>query len=352
MRFLMVVLTSCLWPVLAMDGEPGYDLWYGLQEAPPVLGAAPGTARLPALRALDDWLSEPNSEIDPGVIAYYQARVDGVLSLIEDSPVTRGVRVFQLYSSSMIVQSPSVVFAFDLDQGPNKSLVETPESEGVGFRMTGEQVARLANLVDVSFHTHEHYDHVDFELVGALLAAGKTVVVTESNRQLWAEQPWHDQLTVLAQTLDKPLELGPLKIDVLHDKQWDNEAHTKGTPCNAFLVTTPEGIGVLSKGDINCSLRFYGWLQALVKRGRHADLFVGTPFYWRGADLTQDIDALLQPIWCIGHVWEFTHRKAGESGGATGMYGMNCFIQQQKVRKGAVRVLSWGEHLDYVPAAR
>jgi hypothetical protein len=333
-------------PVYGTEAD-ALRLWESLQQAPADAQAAASPVRLKALSALDKWLAAANSERDPAVIAYYQERVDHVLTQLENEPLTEGVRVFQLYSSSVIVQTPDGILGFDLVQGPNKSLQKTAEEEGVAFRMAPQQIARLAQAVDVSFHTHEHYDHVDLEIVRALADAGKTIVVTASNRALWQDQPWHERLSVPGQTLHEPHRIGAFQVDVLWDHQWDNEEHPSGTPCNAFLVTTKAGVGVLVKGDINCGLRLYGWLNALTQRGRHVNLFLGTPFYWRGADMTPEIDALLQPLWCIGHVWEFTHRKAGARGGATGSYVMNLFTQQRNVREGAVRVLSWGEHLDF-----
>lgn len=348
LRF-MLTLALILTGALAAAEDPGPALWRGLKQAPPAAGVNP--ERQKALRALDKWLAAADSETDPAVVAYYQRAVDHVLDQLEDEPVAAGVRVFQLYSSSAVVQTPETVFAFDLDQGPNRSLSKPPEEEGVPLRMTDAQVSRLAELVEVSFHTHEHNDHVDYELVRALAAAGKTVVVTESNRERWTDQPWSGKLTVLEQTLEKPHTLGPLKVDVLHDFQWDDKAHTSGTPCNAYLVTTRDGVGVLTKGDINSGTDLYAWLEKMTARGRRVDLVLGTPLFWRGPDLTREIDALLEPVWCVGHVWEFTHRKSGERGGATGTYAMNVFSLRRQVRAGAALVLSWGEHFDFAPAA-
>ncbi|MBN2311965.1 MAG: MBL fold metallo-hydrolase [Candidatus Hydrogenedentes bacterium] len=336
--------------VAAGAQDPGEALWRGLQENPPT---APQTAeRIEALKALDTWLAEPDSEKNEAVVAYYQRAVDHAFDCIEREKPGKGVRVFQLYSSSVIVQTPDTVFAIDLDQGPNKRLDQAASEEGVAFRMREDQIARLARLVDVSFHTHEHYDHVDFAITRALIEAGKTVVVTESNKALWAEQPWAEKLVVLDQTLDEPHELGGLTVDVLHDHQWDNETHTRGTPCNAFLIATADGTCVGTKGDINCGLRLYGWLNVMVERGRHVDVMVGSPIYWRGANLMREIDALLAPVWAAGHVWEFTHRSAGERGGATGTYARNSLGVAHAIEAGEACALSWGEHLDIEPARK
>lgn len=331
----------------SMAVELDKTLWDKLQANPP--SVPQDVKRLEALKELDVWLSEADSESTEAVVAYYQRAVDRTLDLLETGNITKGVRFFQLYSSSVIIQTPETIFAIDLDQGPNKRLDTTPDIEGVSFRLTSEQIKRLANVVDVSFHTHEHSDHIDFQLTCALLDAGKTVVVTQSNKDMWADQPWVEELTVLEQTLNRPHTLDSLKVDVLEGHQWNNDEHTDGTPCNAFLITTSDGTAVFAKGDINCGLRLYGWLNVMVQSDRHVDLIVGSPIFWRGANLVSEIDALLSPVWAVGHVWEFEHRPRGKKGGATGTYSSNFRAVGHYVRSGTPIVLSWGEHLTLTP---
>ena len=322
-------------------------LWQGILANPPALEHT--DARHVALKALDERLMQPDSECAPDVIAYYHRAVDRALDALESEPPAKGIRLFQLYSSSVIVQTPETVFAIDLDQGPHENRSRTGPDAAVRFGMTPEHIARLARLVDIAFHTHEHHDHVDYEITKTLCESGKTVVVTASNREHWQDEPWAGRLIVLEQTLAKPHTVGVLTVDVLHDYQWDNEAHTGGTPCNAYLITTPGGTGVLSKGDINCGLRLYGWLQIMAANGRHVDLVTGSPGFWRGVNTAREIDALFSPVWAIGHVWEFTHRSAGKPGGATGTYTANLMMTRHLFQKGTPVVLSWGEYLDLGP---
>jgi len=49
-------------------------------------------------------------------------------------------------------------------------------------------VKRLASLIEYSFHTHEHDDHIDYQLTRALLDAGQTVIVTASNKEMWRDR--------------------------------------------------------------------------------------------------------------------------------------------------------------------
>jgi L-ascorbate metabolism protein UlaG (beta-lactamase superfamily) len=303
-------------------------------------------ARQQALAGVDAFIARPDSEQLEDLIAYYQAAVDRVLDTLQKERVASGVRIFQLYSSSVIVQTPETVFAFDLDQGPNQHLNQTPAEEGVAFRMNDAQLTRLASLVDYVFVTHEHSDHVDLQLTKALLDAGKTVIVTDSNKAMWKDLPWAEKLTVLEQTVKTPLEVGPLKVDVLRDHQWGKSSHVSGTPCNAFVVTTPGGLTVMTKGDINCGLQLYGWLNLLKQRGQRVDVVVGSLLFWRGVDTLAQWDALFSPLWLPGHAWEFEHRKAGLPQG-------NCtsFMQAWQATRDVshsekVQVLSWGEWID------
>jgi len=349
MRILVVAVAVLVFGgcSVATAAEAGKALWEKLQAAPPALPHS--DERIEALKALDAWLSEADSETTDAVVAYYQQAVDHALDLLESGKGGKGVRLYQLYSSSVIIQTPETVFAVDLDQGPDERLDATPDAEAVLFLLTPEQITRLAKAVDISFHTHEHTDHVDLELTRALLDAGKTVVVTQSNKDRWAEEPWAEKLVVLRQTIARPHKLGSLKVDVLEDHQWGDDEHTNGTPCSAFLITMPDGTSVFTKGDINCGLRLYGWLSIMVQRGRHVDLVVGSPLFWRGVDLMREIDALLSPVWAVGHAWEFTHRAPGKKGGAAGSYSSNYQIVRRNARSGVPVALTWGEHLDLKP---
>ncbi len=287
----------------------------------------------------------PDSDRRPEVIAYYRQAVDRVLDSIESNPVTDGVRVFQLYSSSVLLQTPEVVCAIDLDQGPNRDLSVSPEEEGVDFRLKNEQVERLADVVDLSFHTHQHHDHIDHQLTAALLAAGKTVIITPEIMQMWENEAWAGDLTILDQTVEEPHEIGGLTVDLLRDHQWGNDMHTSGTVCNAYVIATSD-VSIMAKGDINCGLRLYGWLQMLVSRGEKVEMLVGSPGYWRGIDCRREIDELLSPLWAPGHCWEFTHRPEGEARGNCGTFTSSHRSAENLAGPERAVVLTWGESID------
>lgn len=323
---------------------PSEGIWDALLDSPPSLHS--NKTRDAALGALDKWLEQPNSELSPDCVAYYRRAVDRVLHLLQTEKPKKNIRVFQLYSSSVIVQTRSCIFAIDLDQGPNEDLNQTPEEEGVAFRMTDAQVGALADCIDYAFYTHEHGDHIDYEISRALLARGKTLIAPESTKKVWAGNAWAGKIVTPPQTLGKGTRIGNLVVDVLWDHQWNNDGHSSGTPCNAYVITTPEGITVATKGDINCALRLYGWLHVLHEKGRKIDLMVGSPIYWHGVTLIREIDALLKPVWLPGHNWEFGHRKAGEPRGHVSTFTSSQTLLRANCKKGRVTVLSWGEYLE------
>jgi L-ascorbate metabolism protein UlaG (beta-lactamase superfamily) len=339
-----VAVLLLAWTTTTFSADEGDTIAAALDAAKPALPMT--EARQEALKSLDTWIARPSSHKDKALIAYYQAAVDRALHALEHEKVASGVRIFQLYSSSVIVQTPETVFAFDLDQGPNVKLDRTPVEEGVDFRLTDDQRAKIAALVEYSFHTHEHSDHIDFQLTQALLEAGKTVVVTESNKTMWQAYPWAEKLTVLKQTLNSPTKLGPLMVHVLQDHQWGDTMHTTGVPCNAFVVTTPGGITVMTKGDINCGLQLYGWLSLLKQHGQGVDVVVGSTLFWKGVNTLREWDALFSPLWLPGHVWEFEHREDNEPKGNCSAYAEGWRFVRNATHSEKVQVLSWGEWID------
>jgi L-ascorbate metabolism protein UlaG (beta-lactamase superfamily) len=340
----LTAVLCMVWATAAFAAKEGEAIAAGLDAARPA--ATMTERRQAAIKALDSWITQPGSDRDPAVIAYYQAVVDRALGMLEREKITSGVRIFQLYSSSVIVQTPETVFAFDLDQGPNVDLTKTPSEEGIAFRLADAQVAKIASLVKYSFHTHAHSDHVDYQLTKALLDARRTVIVTEDNKRTWAMQPWGDRLMVLGQTVDAPAAVGPLKVHVLCDHQWNNAAHTSGMPCNAYVIETPGGVAVMTKGDINCGLQLYGWLSLLKQRGRHVDVVVGSTLFWRGVNTLAEWNRLFSPLWLPGHAWEFEHRKDTEPKGNCAAFFDAWLFTRIASGSEKVQVLSWGEWID------
>ena len=373
----LCVVTLLVGARLAWADAEGDALAAALAKAPPSQGMT--EARQKAVAAMDAWIARPRSERLEPVIRYYNAAVDRVLNKLETEKITSGLRIFQLYSSGVIVQTPETVFAFDLNEGPQwrkwpanfnpeaEAAEMGPDSErrgrmiqrmkqaeeqlgnGPRFVFSEEQEKRFVALIDYSFHTHQHGDHISRQLSEALLKAGKTVVVTESNRASWKRYPWAEKLTVLEQTVQTPQTVGPLKVDVLWDHQWNNLLHESGTPCDAFVVTTPGGLAVMTKGDTNCGLQLLGWLTLLKERGQKIDVVVGSVIFWKGVPVLPQWSRLFTPLFLPGHTWEFGHRNEDQPQG-----NCNAYLQAWGwAREGAApekaNVLTWGESID-IPA--
>ena len=328
----------------ALADTKGDAIAAALRAAPPTLPMT--EARREALGALDELLTQPRSERMQPCVDYYCAAIDRALDTLEKEPVTSGVRIFQLYSSSVIVQTPETVFAFDLIPARSwlKSLARGGDRRSL--REPDAHMARLASLVDYSFHTHAHGDHVSLPLSKALIEAGKTVVVTKSNKEQWQQHPWAEKLTVLPQTVKEPVDVGPLKVDVLWDHQWSDSRHNRGMPCNAFVVTTPGGLTVMTKGDTNCGLQLVGWLSLLKQRGQSIDVVVGSVIFWRGVGTLPQWDALFTPLWLPGHAWEFSHRRKDQAKGNCAAFVQSWQFVPEPSRSERAQVLSWGEWID------
>jgi len=308
--------------------------------------------RAQILKALDGFLEQPNSERSPKVALYYQGMVDRALDEIETLEVTEGVAIWKLYSSSFVIKTPQITFAGDLDEGPNKDSGNPDRRsglDGITFHMTPQQRARLAKLVDVSFHTHRHHDHVNYPITQELVKAGKTVIVPPDIRKMWENEPFADGLTTIGESPEMTRRFGPLQVQVLASRQWMAVDHTSACPCNAYLVTTDNGVSILFKGDINDGKDILPWLQGLKAREQTIDLYIGHVSFWWGDDALMPITRLFDPFIIPGHEYEFTHRKRGEPGSGTGSYTSRIARFRAPLGRGKGIVLSWGERFDYMP---
>jgi hypothetical protein len=179
--------------------------------------------------------------------------------------------------------------------------------------------------------------------------AGKTVIVPRDIRDMWADEPFASKLTVLEAGQGKEHRVGDLAVEVLASSQWMAADHTVECPCNAYLVTTDNGINVLTKGDINDGNDILPWLEDIKARGEGVDLYVSSLGFWWGRDGFPQVQRLFDPFLIPGHEYEFTHRKPGESGSGTGSYGSYCKRFETALQRGKAVILSWGERFHYQP---
>ena len=332
--------------------EPG-----GLGDLRAELLGTPATGRLDdqrqaLLARLDGFLEQPSSERSDDVAAYYQAMIDHALAEIAAHTVDEGVAVWKLYSSALVLKTAKATFGIDLDEGPNSDS-GNPDKDaglsGIKLHLTAGQRTRLAELVDASFHTHRHHDHVNYLITAELVKAGKTVVVPEDIRTMWRDEPFSSGLTVLRPSPGRKHRVGELGVEILGSRQWMAQDHSVACPCNAYLVTTDNGVNILFKGDINDGQEVLPWLREVKARGRGVDLYVSALSFWWGKDALPQIQRMFDPFLIPGHEYEFTHRKPGESGAGTGSYGSMCRRFRTSTARGKCAVLSWGETFRYVP---
>lgn len=302
--------------------------------------------RIPILGQLDEALRAPFSWRNPAVVAYYQAMVDRALDEVERETVREGIVLWKLYSSSFLVKTPKTVFGIDLDQGPNqRSLDKTPAQEGVALAMTQGQKERLGELVEYSFHTHFHHDHIDYELVRELLKRGKTVIVTEENARAMRGKPFYEKakrnVRTPPQTDRTPVRLGPLAVYVCRDCQYMREDRSAKAECNAYIIVTDDGCTIMSKGDLNCGDRFVPWLKAWKDQGHTLDIYASSFWSMIGPRIQPQVVAMLDPLLVPAHEYEFTHHPGLQWAGAS--YAGSSASLRQSASRGKAVVLSWGE---------
>ena len=350
MRWMWIIAVMA--SVGAARSEPGTlaDVRAGLLSTP--AGAGPDDQRQALLASLDGFLEQPDSERSDEVAAYYRAMIDHALAEIAAERVYDGVVIWKLYSSALVVKTPRAVFGIDLDEGPNSDSGHPDRVAGLAgikLHMTAGQRTRLAELVDVSFHTHRHHDHVNYQITEELVQAGKTVVVPEDIRTMWRDEPFSSRLTVLTPSPGHRHRVGELGVEVLGSRQWMAQDHSVECPCNAYLVTTDNGVNVLFKGDINDGQEMLPWLRQVKARGDGVDLYVSAPSFWSGQNAVPPLQRMFDPFVIPGHEYEFTHRKPGESGAGTGSYRSQWGRFRSSIDRGKCAVLSWGEKFRYVP---
>ncbi|MDD2710946.1 MAG: MBL fold metallo-hydrolase [Verrucomicrobiae bacterium] len=295
--------------------------------------------RLEVLKKMDQRLSAPFSEKDPEVAQSYQGKVDAVIEDIGKIKVARGMVVWKLYASSFIVKTPEMVFAVDLCEGPNRNILGGPVSP---FCFKQQQRRRLARLIDCSFHTHHHFDHVSYQMAEELARNGRKVIVTPQHLEYWKDVPFRKRLTVFDGGKNS-FKVGTLAVRV--HRGW--QSVSPEVQCHAYLITVDGKISLLFKGDLFDGDEFSRVLGAWKKNGVRIDLFLSSLWTASGRDIVRETTRLFDPFFIPAHEWEFTHRKEGQAGVATQSYGQLFAKLKNHVRRGKAAVLMWGERLRY-----
>lgn len=333
------------------------DIERGLAANPPLLGDTEGK-RGPFIAALDEWVQRPDTIYWDGkaetahaeFLAYYQRRIDQALKEAEEAKVTQGAAIWKLYSSGYLVKTPTGAFAFDVGEGPFKSLKGKPEDQaGFQFHWTSAMRQRLAKLIDALFLTHQHYDHLSYAVVAEVARAGKKIVAPPDLKNIWKQQPFAAQVQTLEP--DQDHAVGPLTVRTFQavqamNREADGSWLIKDTDPQhyVYLVRDRAGTSFLHNGD-NRGKPFLPWLKQALADGWKLHVWfriLGWP-----STVIADVETLADPIVMPGHEWEMGHKPKYQPS------LLGNFYKSMVVGKAAKKryvVLTWGERLNVDPA--
>ncbi len=249
---------------------------------------------------------------------FYRARIAQALSDIETArPPRKGVLVWKLYSSGVVLKSAEGVFAFDVIEGPHPDTGEPPESAAAAYEedlcslyWNDDLRDQYVRAVDALFVTHYHNDHVSRLLTSKLLDAGKTVVMTEQNKRHYVELGVKDADRIMTMPQDRvnyiasreyyiPLPsvdgrrrsaetVRAITFNGFQDEYRRTE-HDGGIVMtlnpdpsraeNNVYIVRIGGVNVFHNGDIHHCPSFCPWLVNLVGGPWQPDLCLTVPWY-------------------------------------------------------------------------
>ena len=346
---LAIFLIACL-AASAQERAPLSEIERHLNANPPKLGYQPERAAI--FKQLDAWALAPDTvyhDMKPETSsaefhAFYLRRINKALREIGETEVRKGAVIWKMYSSGVVVKSAEGVFAFDVVEGPLKSIHKSPaDYPAFVFKWTPEMRQRYAQLVDVHMVTHWHYDHASYALCRALGEAGKIVVVPEQLARVWTPKMPASSLRVVEEQVD--LQVGRFTVQVFdgvqamtlnEQKEWVVGKHYAQN--NIYWVRAG-GVQFMHKGD-HRGKPWYDWLAKLKAEGKGIDVFfsmVNWPRDMHG-HITRELDPIIIPV----HEHEVGHKpRHGVSQLANHYRGLG----QSRLKKGKGTVLAWGERL-------
>ena len=232
------------------------------------------------LGAIDDAVHLVDSPNLQPVSDFYLRRIDRALDEIKNSTVEPDkARVWKLYNHSFIVKTANHTWAHDIFSGIGKT------------RLSKEQLARIAGLVDVAFISHYHNDHADPDFAAAMISLDKPVLVPPG---LWNDRDFFPSLTVVqpgsegnvagVSYIAFPGHQGPEIIN------------------NCYLVGSDD-IRILHTGDQYMKEDFPAWINGL---GKKHDVDILLPNCWT-MDIVKMVDEVDPEVVLTGHENELGH---------------------------------------------
>lgn len=293
----------------------GNETDLSLEEIDAALRASPSDRgptpqRCAALLSMDRYIESHYGSVhtDPPLIALYERRMRQMAEELKQ-PVVRGARIWTLFSSSVIVKTPTAVFAHDLLNGYNGW--HHPSSWK--YRIPDE-VLRQIQLETVS---HDHGDHRDTDVIDRIKGFGGAVLGPSEEK--WPSVPMPATGRV---------RIGNLVVDSYPGRH--------SVPHRIFRVSTPEGLTLIHLGDNEG--------PHTTPRGQLADvLFVSGQ---RSVDqMRAHIDEIRPSLVIPHHIQEVGHMLTENRG----EYRRSLEAVRSPSRSRAI-LQFWGEHFDYLPA--
>ena len=321
-----VALPELSYKVL-FDGKDYQDI---CDASKALAGNAPRFAVMPEreklLYKVDSLLAKANSERSLELGKFYQAQVDRIIREVSEYK-GEVPRFWKFYSSGFIIKDKARTFAVDINIGCVPGFGKT------ALRMTGEQVEKLADIIDIYFCTHSHSDHLGPELCEALAARNKTMVMPQE-----AIDRWMLKGATASETFDTPW-----CKTFLH---WQGVDYKKGLDNSMYLFTLSNGKNVFVRGDIYHGSGFDLCLENIEKWNRKVDYTFLTPYFTTGDDPVLKLNEKYACRFIPIHEWEFSHRRSGVSAKATQDFTELYQAFALPYAAGRVQFLFWGESID------
>lgn len=292
------------------------------------------------LLLLDSMLHDPYAARRPAVQTFFRNRIETALAEMEATRVEAGAQIWKLYNMGFVVRTKTVTLAFDLVSGRTAGSTE--------FELSTNVMTRLARQCDVLFISHRHRDHAEEPVAQLFLAQGKPVVAP---LQVFADHPIHASLTHLRReahvTQSLRVQDGKQELKVVVYPGHQMGAVENNVP----LVITPEGLSFAHLGDQINEGDFrvdYEWIDEV---GKHHRVDVLLPPCWTN-EIFRIAKGFNPRLILPGHENELGHPMDDR----VPFWGDAEFLQltYPELKRSDYRtiVMTWGESIHYVPAAK
>jgi hypothetical protein len=219
---------------------------------------------------------------DPALVAewqravgeYHQARAGKALLEIVSAKVDEGLMIWKFYNMGFVVKSRHYTIGFDTHPGFYGAL-------------TPEQIDMLAGQLDVLFLSHGHEDHIDRDMVEAMLKVGKKVVMPPGIN--FVKDP--TLIRIMHDDYKEAVDIGGIKVRSFPGVQ------NRTLPCCVYAVTV-DGFTISHNGD-NERTDIY----AEIAKVGAVDVVLGN--CWSG--LKAYVDATTPKLVITGHENELMH---------------------------------------------